>query len=76
MVTLGVTPIFFSIILDPISLLFSSVVFFISGNVIIFAIGYMAGEVYMHRFVRLIFLFVFSINILIFAPNLIVVLLG
>lgn len=75
-ITLGGSPIFLSLIFDRISLLFSSSVFFISGNVCWFAVGYLDGEAFIKRFSYLVFFFVVSINMLIYSGNLITVLLG
>lgn len=66
----------FPIILDPIGTLFSSAVLFISANVIIFTSTYIEAEIFLKRFVILVLLFVVSINILIFFPHLITLLLG
>lgn len=49
---------------------------FISSNVINFASLYMRGEVFLTRFTYLVLLFVLSINMLIFFPRLIALLLG
>nr|AVW86093.1 NADH dehydrogenase subunit 5 [Levensteiniella iris] len=66
----------FPIILDPYGTLFSSTVLFISANVMQFAIPYMQGEKFMHRFSSLVLLFVLSMNLLIFIPHMICLLLG
>lgn len=63
-------------VFDPISLIFSSTVNLIALSVIKFSYEYIAGEKYLSRFIILIFLFVLSINILIFMPNLIILLIG
>lgn len=68
--------IYFPVILDPKGLLFSSVVLFISANVIKFAETYMEGNHFDARFIILVLIFVFSINILIFFPHIITLLLG
>ena len=68
--------IFFPIILDPKGLIFSSVVLFISANVIKFAQTYISSETFKIRFTIVVLLFVLSINILIFFPHLIILLLG
>jgi NADH-ubiquinone oxidoreductase chain 5 len=65
-----------SVIIDPYGLLFSSVVLFISANVIIFAHSYIKGDPFMARFIHLVLLFVLSINLLIYIPHLIALLLG
>lgn len=64
------------LILDPWGCLFSSTVLFISANVIYFASSYIEGDVYIQRFCNLVLLFVLSINLLIFIPSLICLLLG
>lgn len=64
------------LILDPWGCLFSSTVLFISANVIYFASSYIEGDIYIKRFSNLVLLFVLSINLLIFIPNLICLLLG
>jgi len=65
-------PVFF----DPQGLLFSSAVCFISGNVIIFSNLYISTEKFISRFIHLVLLFIISINLLIFIPNIIFILLG
>ena len=70
------TFIVFPIILDPKGLLFSSVVLFISANVINFAKTYISDNIFTSRFIILVLLFVSSINILIYFPHLITLLLG
>lgn len=67
---------YFPLILDPIGLIFSSIVLFISANVIKFSITYIKRETFIPRFTHLVLLFVFSINILIFFPHLMTLLLG
>ena len=64
------------IILDPIGLLFRFIVLFISINVVNFAHYYIAGEIYIKRFIHLVILFVLSINFLIYIPHLMGLLLG
>ena len=66
----------FIIILDPIGTLFRSTVLFISANVIYFSSSYIADEVFLKRFIHLVLLFVASINLLIFIPHMIILLLG
>lgn len=70
------TPITLSIIIDSYGLIFSSAVIFISINVIIFAISYIGEDKFIRRFIHLVLLFIASINLLIFIPNLITLLLG
>nr|DAZ85774.1 TPA_asm: NADH dehydrogenase subunit 5 [Piscicola geometra] len=65
-----------TLMLDIKGLFFSSVVLFITSNVMKFSIVYMIEEKFMNRFNTLLMLFVLSMNLLIFIPNLIVLLLG
>nr|AVW86159.1 NADH dehydrogenase subunit 5 [Panthalis oerstedi] len=64
------------VILDQTGLLFSSAVFFISANVMHFASSYMKGDPFLQRFSHLVLLFVLSMNLLIFVPHMICLLLG
>lgn len=66
----------FQLIFDSNRLLFSSTVFFISINVLIFANSYIKSDYNKKRFLLLVILFIISINILIFIPHLIFLLLG
>lgn len=66
----------FPIIFDPLGLTFSSVVLFISANVLIFSNTYIEGDQYLNRFILLVCAFILSINILIFFPHLFTLLLG
>lgn len=68
--------ILFPIILDMYNCIFSSIVLFISANVLLFANNYMSNDLFPKRFALLIILFVSSINCLIYIPNLIFVLIG
>ena len=70
------TRILLPIILDPWGTLFSRAVLFISANVIWFAVPYIKEEKFIKRFSHIVLLFVLSINLLIFIPNLICLLLG
>ncbi len=70
------TEIFLPIILDPIGSIFRATVLFISANVIHFSNYYIQDEIFIKRFTHLVLLFVLSINILIFIPHLIGLLLG
>jgi len=74
--SLNSTIISFPIILDPWGSLFSAVVIFISANVIQFTTKYIEKDKFIARFSLLILLFVLSMNLLIFIPNLICLLLG
>nr|QVX31191.1 NADH dehydrogenase subunit 5 [Pelagomacellicephala iliffei] len=64
------------LILDPSGCLFSSTVLFISANVIFFSKFYMQSDKFIPRFTFIIMMFVASMNLLIFIPNLICLLLG
>lgn len=70
------TPIIITIIIDPVGTLFSSTVILISANVLQFSTTYMGHDKFIDRFTVLVLLFVLSINILIFFPHLIILLLG
>lgn len=65
-----------SVIIDPTSLIFRSVVRLISLRVFIFAVKYIEGDTYSVRFFWILFLFVVSINILIFSGSLFFLLIG
>nr|AVW86197.1 NADH dehydrogenase subunit 5 [Iphione sp. YZ-2018] len=64
------------LILDPWGSIFSSIVLFISANVLKFSSTYMSGDPYIQRFCNLVLLFVASMNFLVFIPHLITLLLG
>nr|YP_010580909.1 NADH dehydrogenase subunit 5 [Entemnotrochus rumphii]UZT27094.1 NADH dehydrogenase subunit 5 [Entemnotrochus rumphii] len=66
----------FPIILDSVGLSFSCVVCFISGCVMLFSSSYMANDPFLSRFIWLVMMFVLSMNMLIFIPSLISLLLG
>uniref|UniRef100_A0AAU6QH04 NADH-ubiquinone oxidoreductase chain 5 n=1 Tax=Prionospio sp. 2 MH-2023 TaxID=3059270 RepID=A0AAU6QH04_9ANNE len=70
------SPITLTLILDPHGTILSAAVLFISANVMMFAESYMKGDPFMSRFIQLVLLFVASMNLLIFIPNLITLLLG
>lgn len=63
-------------ILDPIGLIFRFTVIFIAANVYLFALGYIADDIFPHRFGQIILLFVISINFLIYSPNIVSLILG
>nr|YP_009499358.1 NADH dehydrogenase subunit 5 [Scutopus robustus]AWL21429.1 NADH dehydrogenase subunit 5 [Scutopus robustus] len=66
----------FSLLFDSLSLLFATVVFYISANVFVFSKTYMGEEENKVRFNQLVCLFVLSMCFMIFVPNLVAVLLG
>lgn len=70
------TPIIFTLILDPLGIIFSLTVLFISANVLRFSNIYISLEKYKDRFTVLVLLFILTINILIFLPHFIILLLG
>lgn len=70
------SPLYFSIIFDPVGIIFSQIVLFISANVLIFSSTYILQDKTLPRFTLLVLLFVLSINILIYFPNIIILLLG
>nr|ALO70666.1 NADH deshydrogenase subunit 5 [Lucifotychus sp. 1 EF-2015] len=65
-----------SILFDWMSLLFMSFVMFISSMVIYYSLEYMSMDLNLNRFILLVFLFVFSMMMMIISPNLISILLG
>lgn len=75
-ISISQTPIIITVILDPLGLLFSITVLFISANVLRFSIIYISEEKYKNRFTILVLLFILSINLLIFIPHFIILLLG
>nr|BDQ44052.1 NADH dehydrogenase subunit 5 [Pheretima silvatica] len=70
------TPVMMTIILDPTGTLFSSTVLLISANVLQFSTIYMSDDKFIDRFTVLVMLFVLSMNMLIFFPHLMILLLG
>lgn len=65
-----------SLLFDWISLLFIRFVLYISSIVIFYRDEYIGGDLYLNRFILLVFIFVASIIFLIISPNLIRILLG
>nr|YP_009709658.1 NADH dehydrogenase subunit 5 [Velutinodorcus velutinus]QEX51676.1 NADH dehydrogenase subunit 5 [Velutinodorcus velutinus] len=76
MVSVNSSSIVMSILLDWMSLLFASFVLFISSMVIFYSLEYMEGDLMINRFIMLVAMFVASMLLLIFSPNLISILLG
>nr|AGW80443.1 NADH dehydrogenase subunit 5 [Prosopocoilus astacoides blanchardi] len=76
MVNINSCSIVMSVLLDWMSLLFASFVLFISSMVIFYSYEYMSGDLNMNRFIMLVVMFVASMLLLIFSPNLISILLG
>uniref|UniRef100_A0AAU8L1B6 NADH-ubiquinone oxidoreductase chain 5 n=1 Tax=Polychaeta sp. TaxID=3061522 RepID=A0AAU8L1B6_9ANNE len=71
-----VSPLYFPIIIDPTGLILSTVVLFISANVMLFSNMYMQEDPFINRFNLLVLAFVLSMNMLIFLPHLMTLLLG
>ena len=69
-------PINLTLVFDPIGIIFSSVVLFISANVLRFSTIYIEEEKFKSRFTILVLIFIISINLLIFIPHFIILLLG
>nr|YP_010443317.1 NADH dehydrogenase subunit 5 [Apogonia cf. basalis]UTE83845.1 NADH dehydrogenase subunit 5 [Apogonia cf. basalis] len=63
-------------LIDWMSLLFMSFVLFISSVVVFYSEEYMVEDLYIKRFIILVFLFVLSMMLLIISPNLVSILLG
>nr|YP_010531197.1 NADH dehydrogenase subunit 5 [Hypsathalia przewalskyi]UXW93432.1 NADH dehydrogenase subunit 5 [Hypsathalia przewalskyi] len=61
---------------DWMTFLFLSVVFFISCSVIFYSNYYMMNDLFMNRFILMVFLFILSMSLLVISPNLISILLG
>nr|QNJ33280.1 NADH dehydrogenase subunit 5 [Sceleocantha glabricollis] len=76
LLNLNSSSIVMSILLDWMSLLFTSFVLFISSMVIFYSEDYMDGDKYLSRFILLVVMFVLSMMLLIISPNLISILLG
>nr|YP_009712012.1 NADH dehydrogenase subunit 5 [Gastrophysa polygoni]QGA74022.1 NADH dehydrogenase subunit 5 [Gastrophysa polygoni] len=64
------------VLLDMMSLLFMSFVFFISSMVIYYSKEYMHSDLNINRFILLVVMFVISMMLMIISPNLISILLG
>nr|QBZ38193.1 NADH dehydrogenase subunit 5 [Stenocranus matsumurai] len=63
-------------IFDWLSMIFISVVFLISGSVLLYSIDYMRGDLNVVRFFFLVFIFILSMFMLISMPDLICLMLG
>nr|APA19207.1 NADH dehydrogenase subunit 5 [Solenaia oleivora] len=64
------------VLVDFLGVLFSFVVCLISGCVLVFSVDYMSGDKFESLFSVLVASFVVAMNVLIFIPNLVFVLLG
>lgn len=69
-------PVVVMLIMDNTRLIYANTVIFISANVLKFSTTYMAGDKFINRFTILVIIFIISINILIFIPHIIILLLG
>nr|YP_009526276.1 NADH dehydrogenase subunit 5 [Neolucanus maximus]AXU40290.1 NADH dehydrogenase subunit 5 [Neolucanus maximus] len=76
MVDINSCSVVMTILLDWMSLLFSSFVMFISSMVIFYSFEYMSGDFNINRFIMLVVMFVISMLLLIISPNLVSILLG
>nr|UAJ48151.1 NADH dehydrogenase subunit 5 [Metaphire posthuma] len=76
MFNISSTPIMMTLIIDPVGTMFSSTVLLISANVLQFSTTYMKDDKFINRFTVLVLLFVLSMNMLIFFPHLMILLLG
>nr|YP_010264239.1 NADH dehydrogenase subunit 5 [Lucanus prometheus]UIN24751.1 NADH dehydrogenase subunit 5 [Lucanus prometheus] len=65
-----------TLLFDWMSILFSSFVLLISSMVIFYSLEYMEGDIFINRFIMLVFMFVMSMLLLILSPNMISILLG
>lgn len=70
------SPIIFPLILDPLRLSFRNIVCLISACVLIFSTKYIDREKFLSRFIWVVILFVISINMLVFVPNILSLLIG
>lgn len=66
----------FPVIIDKVGMVFVNLVLLISSCVFLFSSSYMGDEKYLGRFIYLVFLFVASICLLIFIPNIVALLIG
>nr|AOR07206.1 NADH dehydrogenase subunit 5 [Mesenchytraeus solifugus] len=70
------TPVLFTVIADSVGMLFSCTVLFIAGNVLMFSTIYMEDDKFIDRFTIMVLLFVMSMNLLIFIPHFMILLIG
>lgn len=70
------TPVIISLVFDSTRLLYSTVVILISANVLRFSTVYIRDDKFINRFTLLVIAFIISINLLIYIPHLIVLLIG
>jgi len=70
------TPLIITFIIDPIGISFSIAVLLISANVLSFSSIYIKDDKFINRFTIIVLLFILSINLLIYIPHIIALLLG
>jgi NADH-ubiquinone oxidoreductase chain 5 len=70
------TPVIMSLVFDRTRLLYSTVVILISANVLRFSTVYIRDDKFINRFTLLVVAFIISINLLIYIPHLIILLIG
>lgn len=70
------TPVIISLVFDRTRLLYSTVVILISANVLRFSTVYIRDDKFINRFTLLVVTFIISINLLIYIPHLIILLIG
>nr|WAK83072.1 NADH dehydrogenase subunit 5 [Janus sp. 1 GYN-2022e] len=63
-------------LVDWMSFLFMSLVFFISSMIMLYSHDYMKGEIFFKRFILLVLMFVMSMLLMIMSPSLLSILLG
>jgi len=66
----------FPVVIDCISLSFAGVVCLISSWVVVYRGFYISHETYLRRFLFLVFLFVVAMNLLIFSPRMLTLMVG
>nr|YP_009131220.1 NADH dehydrogenase subunit 5 [Nuttallina californica]AIA77069.1 NADH dehydrogenase subunit 5 [Nuttallina californica] len=66
----------FPVLFDFHTLLYGSIVCFISGCVMVYSSSYMGSDVYLQRFTWVMMLFVSSMNLFIYVPSLVSLLVG
>lgn len=69
-------PVIITLVFDNTRLLYSTVVILISANVLRFSTVYIRDDKFINRFTILVVAFIISINLLIYIPHLIILLLG
>lgn len=66
----------FPVLTDKFRLLFRAIIILISLNVMLFSVSYISKDKNLEYFVIIVMMFILSINILIFLPNILMLLLG